>query len=202
MKKCRHCGTPQSDDRQTCIDCGHLLGEPLSDTEEAILEAETNRRLTAVSDAIDVFAVGRKELILGIIGTIGLIASIVLLCTASTELNHVRDAWKDQMQAAIQSSGDPFGAFEITSGPRSPSREDYLEQAIGGAIVAIAFFLESCTLLLFPRFIWFWSTLRDRLWYADEPTPSEFAEGMMRLSKYGGFVIGCIALAFAAWMYF
>ena len=60
----------------------------------------------------------------------------------------------------------------------------------------------SVVLIVIELFIWFISTIRDRLWYADEPTPSAFAESMMKFSKYGGFVIGCIALAFAAWMYF
>ena len=82
------------------------------------------------------------------------------------------------------------------------SRADYLDNTVKGAIFAIAFFLESCALLLFPRFIWSWRTLGDRLQYAEELTPSAYAEKMMEFSKYGGFVIGCIALAYAAWMYF
>ena len=104
------------------------------------------------------------------------------------------------MAAAM--AGEPL--FEITRStePLPPTRSDYLDSTVKGSTVAIAFFLESCTLLLFPKFIWFISTIRDRLWYADEPTPSAFAESMMKFSKYGGFVIGCIALAYAAWMYF
>ena len=203
MKKCRYCGTPQNDTRFFCIDCGRPLGKSLSAEDAERYERDIKEKMDAAADRADVFHVSRTDKILGIIGIVGLIASILLFCVAATEQNHIHDAWVEQMQQAIQ-SGDPFGTIEFVdpTKPIPPSREDYLDNTVKGAIFAIAFFLESCALLLFPRFIWSWRTLGDRLQYAEELTPSAYAEKMMEFSKYGGFVIGCIALAYAAWMYF
>ena len=203
MKICKRCGTPQNDTRFFCIDCGRPLGKSLSAEDAERYERDIKEKMDAAADRADVFHVSRTDKILGIIGIVGLIASILLFCVAATEQNHIHDAWVEQIQQAIQ-SGDPFGTIEIVdpTKPRQPARADYLDNTVKGAIFAIPFFLESCTLLLFPRFIWIWRTLGDRLQYAEDLTPSAYAEKMMEFSKYGGFVIGCIALAYSAWMYF
>ncbi len=203
MKKCKYCGTPQSDERHTCVDCGKVLGKSLSAEEAEAVEDALDNQLDAMSDHSDVFAVSKTDKILGIIGIVGLIVSCILFAVSQTEINRMNREFQEALRAAAM-AGDPFSAMEISisTDPRPTTRGEYLEQTVDGAITAIACFLESCTLLLFPRFVWFWSTLRDRLWYAEEPTPSVLAEKIMEFSKYGGFVIGCIALAFAAWMYF
>ena len=38
MKKCKYCGTPQSDERHTCVDCGKPLPKPLSAEEAEVIE--------------------------------------------------------------------------------------------------------------------------------------------------------------------
>ena len=201
MKKCKHCGVPQSDERHTCVDCGKPLPKPLSAEEAEAIEDALDDQLDAMSEYRDVFEVSCTDRILGILGIVGLIASCLLFAVSQTEINRMNRELQEALMAAAM-AGEPL--FEITRStePLPPTRSDYLDSTVKGSAVAIAFFLESCTLLLFPKFIWFISTIRDRLWYADEPTPSAFAESMMKFSKYGGFVIGCIALAFAAWMYF
>jgi len=201
MKKCKYCGTPQSDERHTCVDCGKPLPKPLSAEAAEAIEDALDDQLDAMSEYRDVFEVCCTDRILGILGIVGLIASCLLFAVSQTEINRMNRELQEALMAAAM-AGEPL--FEITRStePLPPTRSDYLDSTVKGSAVAIAFFLESCTLLLFPKFIWFISTIRDRLWYADEPTPSAFAESMMKFSKYGGFVIGCIALAFAAWMYF
>ena len=201
MKKCKYCGVPQSDERHTCVDCGKPLPKPLSAEEAEAIEDALDDQLDAMSEYRDVFEVSCTDRILGILGIVGLIASCLLFAVSQTEINRMNRELQEALMAAAM-AGEPL--FEITRStePLPPTRSDYLDSTVKGSVVAIAFFLESCTLLLFPKFIWFISTIRDRLWYADEPTPSAFAESMMKFSKYGGFVIGCIALAYAAWMYF
>ena len=203
MKICKRCGTPQNDTRFFCIDCGRPLGKSLSAEDAERYERDIKEKMDAAADRADVFHVSRTDKILGIIGIVGLIASLILICAASTKLNHMQDAWEESMLQAAQ-SGDLFSGIEISysTDSRPSTRWDYLNNTVKAAAVALAFFFESCLLLLFPKFFWYISTLRDRLWYADEPTPSVYAERNMEFFKYGGFVIGCIALAFAAWMYF
>ena len=203
MKKCKYCGTPQSDERHTCVDCGRPLPKPLSDAEAEVigdaLDAKINR--TAYHD--DVFCVTRTDKILGIIGIVGLLAAVVLFCVSLTERNQIQNAWEEKLMQAIQ-SGDPFGTIEVIdpTKPRTPSREDFLDRSVGGASVAILFFLISAVLLLAPRFFWWWNTVRYRIRYNEEPAPSAFDAACIKFFKYAGLVIGTAALLFSAWMYF
>ena len=50
MKKCRKCGAVQNDDRTTCVDCGTVLGRPMSEEEEAIAEAALDDRLEGLAE--------------------------------------------------------------------------------------------------------------------------------------------------------
>ena len=40
MKKCKNCGALQSDDKTTCLDCGTLLGRPMTEEEEEAAEEQ------------------------------------------------------------------------------------------------------------------------------------------------------------------
>ncbi len=203
MKKCRYCGTPQSDERHTCVDCGRPLPKPLSAEEAEAVEDVLDAQLNQTAFHEDVFHVRRTGKILGIIGIVGLIAAIFLFCVSLTELNHIRDAWQEKIYQAIQ-SGDPFDTIEIVdpTKPRPPSREDDLNESVGGAAIAILFFLISVVLLLVPRLFWWWDTFRYRIRYNHEPAPSAFDAACMKFFKYAGLLIGTAALTYSAWMYF
>ena len=198
MKKCRYCGTPQSDERHTCVDCGRPLGKSLSAEEAEAIEDALDDQLDAMSDRTDAFYVSRTDKIFGCLGILGLIAAVILTAISGTELNHIYDARDAALIDAIQ-SGNPFG--EATA-RFSPTRASVLDQCVYGALIAIVFFIFSVPSLLFPKFIWFLDTIGVRLKYDFDPSPSAFAEASMKLSKYIGITIGCIALAYAAWMYF
>ena len=40
MKKCKKCGALQSDDRSVCLDCGSVLGRPMTEEEEENIKVE------------------------------------------------------------------------------------------------------------------------------------------------------------------
>jgi len=203
MKKCKYCGTPQSDERHTCVDCGRPLPKPLSDAEAEVIEDALDAKINQTAYHEDVFCVTRTDKILGIIGIVGLIVSVVLFCVATTERNQIQNAWEEKLMQAVQ-SGAPFDAIEIIdpTKPRMPSREDFLDRSVGGASVAILFFLISAVLLLVPRLFWWWDTFRYRIRYNEEPAPSAFDAACMKFFKYAGLVIGTAALIFSTWMYF
>ena len=50
MKKCRQCGAIQSDDRNTCLDCGAVLGRPVPAEEEKRMEEELSDTLYGMSE--------------------------------------------------------------------------------------------------------------------------------------------------------
>ena len=203
MKKCKYCGTPQSDERHTCVDCGRPLPKPLSDAEAEVIEDVLDAKINQTAYHEDVFCVTRTDKILGIIGIVGLLAAVFLFCVAATERNQIQNAWEEKLMQAVQ-SGAPFDAIEIIdpTKPRTPSREDFLDRSVGGASVAILFFLISAVLLLVPRLFWWWDTFRYRIRYNEEPAPSAFDAACIKFFKYAGLVIGTAALLFGAWMYF
>lgn len=55
MKKCRYCGTPQSDERHICVDCGKVLPKPLSEEEAEVIEDALDEKMAAMADYTDVF---------------------------------------------------------------------------------------------------------------------------------------------------
>ena len=203
MKKCKHCGTPQNDTRFFCIDCGRPLGKSLSVEETEAIEDALDAKINQTAFHDDVFEVTHTDKILGIIGIIGLIAACILFAVSQTELNHInRDFQEALMEAAM--AGDPFAAIEIVdpTKQRQPSREDYLTNSVSGAAIAVIFFLISIVLLLIPRLFWWWDTLRYRIRFNEEPSPSTFDAACMKFFKYAGLLIGAAALAYSAWMYF
>ena len=203
MKKCKHCGTPQNDTRFFCIDCGRPLGKSLSVEEAEDIEDALDAKINQTAFHDDVFEVTRTDKILGIIGIIGLIAACILFAVSQTELNHInRDFQEALMEAAM--AGEPFASIEIVdpTKPRQPSRRDYLTNSVSGAAIAVIFFLISIVLLLVPRLFWWWDTLRYRIRFNEEPSPSTFDAACMKFFKYAGLLIGTAALAYSAWMYF
>ena len=203
MKKCKHCGTPQNDTRFFCIDCGRPLGKSLSVEETEAIEDALDAKLNQTAFHDDVFEVTRTDKILGIIGIIGLIAACILFAVSQTELNHInRDFQEALMEAAM--AGEPFASIEIVdpTKPRQPSRRDYLTNSVSGAAIAVIFFLISIVLLLVPRLFWWCDTLRYRIRFNEEPSPSTFDAACMKFFKYAGLLIGTAALAYSAWMYF
>ena len=203
MKKCRYCGVPQSDERRTCVDCGKPLPKPLSAEEAETIEDALDAKINQTAYHDDVFEVTRSAKILGIIGIVGLIAACILFAVSQTELNRINRERNDALIEAAM-AGKPFSAIEIVdpTKPRQPSREDYLDNSVGGASVAVIFYLISVLLLLAPRLFWWWDTLRYRIRFNEEPTPSAFDASCMKFFKYAGLLIGTAALAYSAWMYF
>lgn len=79
MKLCEKCGTPQNDDNFRCVECGAILGKPLSDEEE-------DRAKDAISDYIDdhvvttdPFYVSRLDKILVVADIVGIVSAIMIM---------------------------------------------------------------------------------------------------------------------------
>ena len=85
MKKCKKCGALQSDDRSVCLDCGTLLGRPMTEAEEAAEEDVLDDRLEAMAERTEDFYVPLRDKIMGIICIIGIVAAFVLMGIAGGE---------------------------------------------------------------------------------------------------------------------
>ena len=62
MKKCKKCGAVQKDTRSVCIDCGTVLGKPLSEEETETVEEELQDNLHGMTERTEDFRVSRADI--------------------------------------------------------------------------------------------------------------------------------------------
>ena len=202
MKLCKFCGTPQNNSRHICIECGRILGRPLSKEQDEAWQESTEQALQNAVYHTDIFCVTKKDRILSVIGIVLFLAALVLFSCSLTELNQRNDARLDAIQNAILSGNAPSVIISGTTGYIPPSREDYLRVASTAAAAALVCLAAAIPMMCIPRTVWALETLHVRIRYHIEPDPSALDEWVFKHGKYIIFVIGSAAAAVAAWMYF
>lgn len=169
MKKCKKCGAVQENDNTTCIDCGSVLGAPVNETEQSMLEEEISDRVESMSETTADFYISAKDKVIGIIAIALVIASIVMMVIIANALDRIDDVWKDKYQ---QSSLWFLGSAMFLAG-------------------AAIFFLA-------PKFLC-WSYTRRIRYIANierlEPSASYLF--LYKIAKYIPFVAGCVLFAVA-----
>lgn len=218
MKKCSKCGAIQNDDRTTCLDCGALLGKPLSEEEEGVVEEQLDDQLYAMSERAQDFYVSVPDKILGILCIVIAIASLVLLNMVSVAKANLEKQNPDPNRFITTSYiGDTLVnvvGFDMSTGESfEPSAEELerlkwqgiqwerLESAAYASLVALVSALAAFPSFLFPRFVWTLDTLKYRLWVDADPTPSFFYIITMKFFKYVFFVIAAVGIAYAYFVY-
>lgn len=165
MKKCKKCGALQNDERNTCMDCGTVLGHSLTEQETRLEEAALENKLDGMADRTDDFYVPLRDKIMGIICILGMAAAILLLTF-----------------------------------PFTPNRHADLVQ--GFSLISLLSLAVSCFTLFFPKFMWYFSTLKYRLFYNWNTTPSDFAIVLRKVASYILFAMGFGCLLYAYLLYF
>ncbi len=201
MKKCVKCGAVQSDGRSLCIDCGALLGDSLSEAEKARTEAAFTDKLDTMGDRMEDFHVPVHERVLGIVSIV-----LAVLCLMSVWISGARlDAIKSELFISVGRIDDGSGVkdfvwiddlFEADAATVAVIREsESLERALLYGLFGAFFFGVAAAMFLIPKLVWFLSTLRYRLWFGHDTSPSDFALGFMKVLKYAVFVLGCLSAA-------
>jgi len=200
MKKCKKCGAVQSDDRNTCLDCGAVLGKPVSGEEEARMEDEFSDTLYGMSERTEDFYVSPLERFLGIFSILAAAALIVML--------NVIGMWDDALEKEafeaegylsyqISNSGTVYyvtedGEHGVMTGSTG-AFERALEGAALAALCGIIFYAGAALFFLCPKLLWQMETLKHRMWYHGDITPSDFALISYKVMQYLFFAVGCIA---------
>lgn len=201
MKKCKKCGAVQNDDRTTCVDCGTLLGRPMTEEEEDIAEAELDDKLYAMSERTEDFYVPLRDKIMGVLCIIGAVAAILLLNFVGVEKAKIKADIPDNVM--VYSNGVYITMFSDGSPgfvyPTARSRT--LDEAGSYAFIALISFIVSGPMLFFPRFMWLLDTLKYRLFYNWDTTPSYFAIVIRKAATYFLFVLGVGTILYAYWLY-
>ncbi len=77
MKKCEKCGVPQKDSNFRCIECGAILGNPLSCEEENAMKKKISDFIEDRATRTDPFYVSRLDKIAVALDMAGVIAAIL-----------------------------------------------------------------------------------------------------------------------------
>ncbi len=192
MKICKSCGAHQSDDRNTCIDCGNVLGRPLTAEEEENLNDAISDTLTDMSDRTEDFYVSPAERVLGILCIVLAVGMLILLNICNVQ------------KAALESElpdGTVFGELILTTDPVTGNvtasnvnpnhhKIDELDRTALYCLIAFIFHVSAGLCFLFPKAIWILETLRFRLWIDIDPSPSDYYLIVIKVFRYGFFVIG------------
>lgn len=211
MKKCRKCGAIQSDDRTVCLDCGTMLGRPMTDAEEAQAEAALDDRLDGLAERAQDFYVSIPQKVMGILCIVAAVAAIVMLGLVSAEKPKLEELVPEHIKIFHHAGGTTIAyGFDPVTGENYEeeipqyyfSRGTELEKSAMAALLAGIFCITAAPLLLVPRFIWWLDTLKYRLWYNWEPSPPWFVVSGRKVVSYLIAAIGMIGVIYSYFLYF
>jgi len=202
MKKCKQCGALQNDDNSTCIDCGAVLGKALSEAEAAEINESIDDKLDGMSERTEDFYVPLRDKIMGVLSVIGIIAAIVLLVLVGRENDRINAEIPD---GVIVDRGSGFttilsdGEVDYTY-PSALKRK--LDNVGMSALISLVCLIAAFPMLIVPKFMWFIDTLRYRMFYNWDTTPSYFALVVRKAFTYIFFAVGIIGVIYGYWQFF
>ena len=194
MKKCRKCGALQSDDRNTCLDCGAVLGRPMSDEDEELINDTISEYISDVSEKTEDFHVPVIDKILGVISIVGLVTCLILLAILRVQIGEEKAQNPHYSDGFVIVENDD-GTAGISTGPWISAKIEHLEESAIFSLFGIFLYFIAALFMLFPRVAWYLETLRYRLWFHDcDPSPSYFALVCAKVLRYSCFVIASVFL--------
>ena len=202
MKKCKNCGALQNDDNNTCIDCGTVLGKALTEKEAAEIDERLNNALEGLSERTEDFYVPLRDKIMGVLAAIGIIAAIILLVLVGRENDRINAEIPD---GVIVDRGSGFTTI-LSDGEVDYSYPSALKRRLDNvgmsALISLFCFAVALPMLIVPKFMWFIDTLRYRMFYNWDTTPSYFALVVRKAVTYLFFVGGIIGILYGFWQFF
>ena len=192
MKICSRCGAHQSDDRNTCIDCGTMLGRPLTEAEEREVNEDISDAITGMSERTEEFFVSPADRVIGIVSIVLSVLMVILLNVYGME----KKALESELPENLIGS---FGDHVIITGEGIVSdayaghildQKDALDHSMTYCLIALVCLIFSALLFLVPRVMWFLGSLRYRMWFDGDPSPSDYYLITTKILKYAVYVIG------------
>ena len=201
MKKCKKCGALQSDDRMTCLDCGAVLGKPLSEAEKYAEDVSLHGQLDDLSEKAEDFHVSGVDRIFGITAIVACAVLIVMLNIVGVRTSQYKSQIPDNVYistgngfTSIMGSGDEEYRNSLAVTQSILRKVDHLSETGGYALIGLICFISSALLFLIPKIVWYLETARYRIWFSSDPSPSYYALTMYKIIKYAMFAAGASLL--------
>jgi len=199
MKICEKCGAHQSDDRSTCLDCGAILGKPLSEEEERELNEDISDTLHGMSERTEDFYVSPPERVLGILSIVLAIAMVILLNVYSVQKSALREQLPDDSfrfgSSTVIITADGRGVTGSAIHNTIWDRIEACDTAMTYCLTALICHIFAALNFLVPKAMWFLDTLRYRLWFDGEYAPSDYWLITTKIAKYVIFALGILLSA-------
>ncbi len=201
MKICGKCGAHQSDDRSTCLDCGAILGKPLSESEERELNEDISDTLHGMSERTQDFYVSPLDRVLGILCIILAFAMVILLNVYSVQKSALKNELPDDSfrfgSTTVFITSEGTGIIDNAYDIAVWNRIEAYDRAMTNCLIALVCLIPSALMFLVPKVMWILDTLRYRLWFDADPSPSDFYLITAKIFKYVVFGIGVLCAACA-----
>ncbi len=203
MKKCQKCGAIQSDDRTLCVDCGGLLGKPMSAQEQAKAEETLSETVSGMAQRTEDFCVTTRARVLGIVS----IAAAAALVFLFFHIMHTLDLLQSEIPDGVVLMEGGGAVTVIGSGENgdmeqarlSLMMQESLQATLWWSILGLFCFILTALYLLVPKAMWYLSTVRYRLWFGEVPPPSGFALAVGKIITYACFAVGAFSLVTVLW---
>ncbi|MBQ8186313.1 MAG: hypothetical protein IJ037_05500, partial [Clostridia bacterium] len=175
-----------------CIDCGTMLGKPLTEAEKRAVNEEISDTLHGMSERTEEFYVSPAERVIGIVSIVLSVLMVILLNVYSMEKNALEAQLPENL---IGSFGDHViitgeGIVNDAYADSVLDQIDALDHAMTYCLIALVCLIFSALLFLVPKVMWFFDTLRYRMWFDGDPSPSDYYLVTTKILKYAVYVIG------------
>lgn len=203
MKKCKKCGAIQSADRTLCVDCGELLGTPMSQDERAQTEAALSDTVSDMAARAEDFYVSKLSRALGIVSILAAAVLVVLICHLAGTLDLLQAEIPDGV--LVMEGGGAVTIFgtgeddDMDKVHRILRAQDEMQNTLLWALVGLFCFISAALLLLIPKIVWYLSTLRYRFLFEGEPSPSYLSFVVGKIITYACFAVGAVSLVTVLW---
>ncbi len=195
MKKCKNCGIIQSDDNTICPDCSSPLVSLLSEEENEQAEIALKKRVDDMTERTDEFYVSLRDRIMGYTCLGFIVVALVLIALAYHQYRQLSPEEVSQITINDQTVTFPY-EFEVPT-----PRMNQLKDVMNLGWICILLSAMTCPLFLTPRFVWWVTTWKYRVYHGWETPPSYYDTVSRKIVAGISFALGAGSLIYG-WILF
>lgn len=175
----------------------------MDESEKANIEADLDGKLDDMTERTEDFYVSRVERIIGIICIVVAVAGLVILNFANVRKAEIEDELGQY--SVVLSNGTVFdGVWDLSDNEayRLYTVRRTMDKVATLGLVVFFLCVGASLLFLVPRFVWNIGSLKYRLRFDFEPSPSYFSIVSRKIEMYVFFASGVICVVSGYLVYF
>ena len=154
-----------------------------------------------MSERTQDFYVSPLERVFGILSIVLAVVMVILLNVYSTQKLALKEQLPDDSfrfgNSTVFITSDGSGVIDSAYDNTVWNRIEACERAMTYCLVAMVCLIPAALTFLAPKLIWFLESLRWRMWFDGDPSPSDFYLITAQIFKYVIFAVGVLCGACA-----